>query len=116
MKGYFLSSCSTCTKIIKELNLPNHFKLQDIKTNKISPTQLEEMKELTGSYESLFSRRAMKYRSEGLHEKSLTENNYRDLILKEYTFLKRPVFIIGNEIFVGNSEGTISELKSKLER
>jgi arsenate reductase len=48
------------------------------------------MKELAGSYEALFSRRAMKYRSMGLNEMELSEDDYRKYILEEYTFLKRP--------------------------
>jgi len=116
MKGYFLSTCSTCNKIIKELNLSDDFELQDIKTSKISPSQLDEMQQLAGSYENLFSRRAMKFRSRGLHEKSLIEKDYRELILEEYTFLKRPVFIVNQLIFVGNNKSTVQELKAALNR
>ncbi|MGB1247388.1 MAG: arsenate reductase family protein, partial [Chitinophagales bacterium] len=71
--------------------------LQNIKVEKITAEQLEEMKALSGSFESLFSRKAMKYRSMGLNEMDLTEEDYRTYILDEYTFLKRPVFIIENE-------------------
>ena len=38
----------------------------------------------------------------------------RQYILDEYTFLKRPVFIIDNEIFIGNAKKTIETLKNKL--
>ena len=47
-----------------------------------------------GSYEALFSRRAMKFRSMGLADKTLTEQDYRQLILDEYTFLKRRCFCL----------------------
>lgn len=40
-------------------------------------------------------------------KKKLTENDYRQLILDEYTFLKRPVMVIGGEVFVGNSRKTV---------
>ena len=113
-KAYYLSTCSTCKKILKEINAPNDLILQDIKTNKISPEQLDEMKSLGGDYESLFSRRAMKYRQMGLQDQSLTEDDYRKLILEEYTFLKRPVFIIGKEIFIGSAKKTIETLKKAL--
>ena len=62
---------------------------------------------LTGSYESLFSRIARKYKELGLSEKKLTENDYKKLILEEYTFLKRPVILVKGKIFVGNSKATI---------
>ncbi len=72
------------------------------------------MKKLAGSYERLFSRRAMKYRQWGLHEKTLSEKDYRELITQEYTFLSRPVIIFDKEIFVGNGKKTIAKVKEKL--
>jgi len=113
-KIYYLSTCSTCTRIIKELGLDDSFEFQDIKTNKITHQQLEQMAKMSGSYESLFSRVAMKYKSMGLKEKSLNENDYKKLILEEYTFLKRPVIIVGNEIFIGNSKNVIEAVAAKL--
>ncbi|GAB4131418.1 MAG: arsenate reductase [Bacteroidia bacterium] len=85
--------------------------MQDIKTHTITPAQLEEMKALSGSYEALFSRSAQKYKSMGLKDAALTEQDYRKLILEEYTFLKRPVVIIGKSIFIGNSKNNVEMLK-----
>ncbi len=113
-KFYYLGTCSTCSRILKELSLGDDFVLQDIKTEAITEAQLEHMKELAGSYESLFSRRAMKYRAMGLHEKDLTEKDYRKLILEEYTFLKRPVLILGDKIFVGNAKSTVEAARKAL--
>lgn len=113
-KAYYLSTCSTCKKILKEISLPKSIELQDIKTNKISLEQLKEMKDLAGSYEALFSRRAMKYKSMNLKDKTLTENDYKKLILEEYTFLKRPVVVIDQHIFIGSSPKTIAALSSFL--
>lgn len=106
-KIYYLSTCSTCNRIIKELNLDDSFIYQDIKTEKITTEQLAEMAKMSGSYESLFSRRALKYKALGLKDKTLSETDYKNLILEEYTFLKRPVIIIDNNIFVGNSKKTV---------
>lgn len=109
-KIYYLSSCSTCTRIINELKLKEKkFEFQDIKTEKITAAQLAEMKKMAGSYEALFSRVAMKYRALGLDKKQLTEEDYKKYILEEYTFLKRPVIIVNDKIFVGNSKNTIAE-------
>ncbi|WP_339607542.1 ArsC/Spx/MgsR family protein [uncultured Roseivirga sp.] len=112
-KVYYLSTCSTCKRIMDDLNLSN-FEQQDIKTTAITADQLEQMKEMSGSYESLFSRKAMKFRSMGLNEMILEEKDYRKYILDEYTFLKRPVFIIDDQIFVGNSKKVVEELKALL--
>ena len=70
------------------------------------------MKEKTGSYEALFSRVALKYKT--LDPKPSTENEYKKLILEEYTFLKRPVIFIGKEIFVGNSPKNVAAAKAAL--
>jgi arsenate reductase len=69
------------------------------------------MKSMMGSYEALFSRRSMKYKAMGLKNKLLTEKDYRDLILQEYTFLKRPVIISGKKIFSGSEKKTVAEVK-----
>ena len=114
-KVYYLSTCTTCKRIMDDLGqLIDDFEKQDIKSNPMTLDQIDEMKERSGSYESLFSRKAMKYRSMGLGEKSLTEEDYRQLIYEEYTFLKRPVFIINASIFIGNAKKNIEELKAAL--
>ena len=112
-KIYHLSSCSTCARIIKELQLEKKgFKFLDIKTEKITAAQLTEMKDKTGSYEALFSRVALKHKT--LDPKPASESEYKKLILEEYTFLKRPVIFIGKEIFVGNSKKVIEATKLAL--
>ncbi len=114
-KVYHLSTCDTSQSIIKENKLDKKgFELQDIKTEKITPAQLDEMKKMAGSYEALFSRRAMKYKSLGLKDMNLGEKDYRKYILEEYTFLKRPVIINGNEIFVGSEKKTLEALKKSV--
>ena len=49
-----------------------------------------------------------------LKNKKVTEADYREYILKEYTFLKRPVFIVNTAIFIGNSAKVIEALKIEL--
>jgi len=111
-KIYHLGNCTTCQAIIKETGIDNTtFDMQDIKTESITPAQLDEMKKMTGSYEALFSRRAMKYKEMGLKDKKLSEKDYRQLILDEYTFLKRPVVIINDTIFAGSEKKTVEALK-----
>jgi len=87
------------------------FEMQDIKFEKITPAQLKEMKDMIGSYEALFSRRALKYKELGLKDKKLSEEDYRKHILQEYTFLKRPVIILNDEIFVGSENKTKEAIK-----
>ncbi len=88
--------------------------LQEIKSEPITSEQLEEMAQLSGSYESLFSRRAMLFRQRGLHEQELSEDDYKNLILEHYTFLKRPVMLVNDQIFVGNSKKVVEAAKEAL--
>ena len=108
-KVFTLSTCDTSKRILKPLEL-NDFKVKDIKIDKITPEELDEMRALTGSFETLFSRRSRSYGALGLKNKDLSEKNYRDYILSDYTFLKRPVIIDGDQIFVGNQKSNIAEL------
>lgn len=107
-KIYHLATCSTCQRIIGEINPGADVVLQDIKSNAITPSQLEEMYAMTQSYEALFSKRAQLYRQRRLNEQALEEEDYKNLILEQYTFLKRPVMIVENQIFVGNSKKVVS--------
>ena len=111
-KVYFLKTCDTCKRILKEVNTDG-FEIQEIKSNPVTDTQLAEMYALSNSYEALFNKRARLYKSMELKNKDLTENDYKQFILDEYTFLKRPVFIVDTEIFIGNSKKVIEELKAK---
>ena len=113
-KVWHLSTCDTCSDILKQLGGLEDFEKQDIKAKNISPEDLDRLKAKVGSYEALFSRRALKYKEMGLNNRRLTEEDYRRLILEEYTFLKRPVIVDGKEIFVGNAPKTVEEAKVKI--
>lgn len=107
-----MENCSTSQAIVKATGIDKKgFNMQDIKFEKITPAQLDEMKKMTGSYEALFSRRALKYKEWKLKDKPLTEKDYRRYILDEYTFLKRPVVIIDEQIFVGSEKKNVEALK-----
>ena len=115
-KAFTLPTCKTCQRIFDDLKpLSKGCTITNIKEEGVSEEDLDEMKKRAGSYEALFSRRAIKYKTMGLKEKTLTEDDYKNLILNEYTFLKRPVFINDHEIYIGNSKKTIELLKKKLE-
>ena len=113
-KIYYLKTCNTCLRIINELNLPSDFILQDIKNEEITVKQLEAMKELAGSYEALFSKRAKLYKEMDLKNQKLEERDFKHYILEHYTFLSRPVIIINNSIFIGNSKKSVEAAKKAL--
>ena len=114
-KIYYLASCDTCRKIIKSLPKEHDFKFHDIKQDPITVTELEQMRELSGSYEALFSKKAQLYKSMDLKNKSLTEDDYKKYILEHYTFLSRPVFIIKDKIYIGNTQQNMLQVMKALE-
>ena len=111
-KVYHLGKCTTCQRILEEFNWDGE--TQEIRSKKITEKQLDEMAVLAGSYEALFSRRAIKYKNMKLKEKTLSEADYKQLILEEDTFLKRPVFLINGAIFIGNAKKTLEAVQEIL--
>ena len=112
-KIYYLKTCNTCTRILKELNLQDVV-LQDIKEIPITVKQLDDMKALSGSYEALFSRRAKLYKEMGLKDATLKEADYKNYILEHYTFLSRPVILVDSKIFIGSSKKNVEAAKKAL--
>jgi arsenate reductase len=110
-KIFHLSTCDTNRRILKELAPSPSVELQDIKAKNIDAPTLDWIKEKVGSYEALFSKKAIKYRSLGLNEQTLTEQDYRRWLLEEYTFLKRPFIIADDQVFIGNDKHTIAAAK-----
>lgn len=113
-KVYYLSTCDTCKRIMNEVNVDDSFVKQDIKNNPIQKEQLDELLKKVNSPEELLNKRAKKYSELNLKNKNLSDEEIINYILAEYTFLKRPVFVINEDIFVGNSKKTVDALKQKL--
>lgn len=116
---FYLVTCSTGKEIFDEVNIQKLIATTDctmveIKSKGITVEQLAMMHQFTGSYEKLFSRRALKYKEWDLKSQQLTEADYAAYIVKEYTFLKRPVVIIGNNIFFGNDKKNVAALKAAI--
>jgi arsenate reductase len=112
---YYLPSCTTCKRVLAELGPERIGRLRDIKADPLTAEEVDALADRAGSYAALFSRRARKYRSQGLAERELTEANYRQYILDEYTFLKRPVLLTEAEAYVGSAKATVSAAKSALD-
>ncbi len=113
-KFYFLSTCSTCQRILNHLDLNEDFELHDIKKTPINSEDLAHLKSLSGSYESLFSKRAKLYKELNLKGQSLSEDDYKKYLLEHYTFLKRPILVLNDQLFVANSPKVINSAKTAL--
>lgn len=114
-KVFHLANCETCQRIIADLGGLQGFEKQNIKEQNISAEELDWLKERVGSYEALFSKNAMKYREWGLNKMQLSEADYRRYMLEEYTFLKRPYIIDGEQVFVGNAKRTVEAAKEYID-
>lgn len=110
---YYLSTCDTCKKIMSQLKLDDFDKI-DIKNNPLTEPQLLELYVISESYEDLFNKRAIKFRQQGLNKKDLTENDFKKLLSEEYTFLKRPVFLINGDLYIGNAKKTVEQLIERI--
>ncbi len=110
-KIYYLSTCDTCKRILNQLSPLDGFELIDIKFQNIDEETLSYVAQKTGSYEALFSKRALKYKGLGLDKIQLSEAEYKNWLLKEYTFLKRPFILVDDKVFVGNAAKTVEAAK-----
>ncbi len=114
-KLFYLSTCDTCQRIIKEVGITeNEFAFQDIKKEHISSEDLELVRKHVSAYEELFNKRSRKYKANGLKDRQFSDEEWKVLILGEYTFLKRPIVVSENEVFIGNSKKTVEALKMAL--
>ncbi len=110
-KVFYLNSCDTCRKILARFDLKG-WELREIKKEPITAVELEDMRRLTGSYEDLFSKKSTQIKLRELNLKELKEDDFKELLLDHYTFLKRPVFLTDKEIFIGNDKKNLDNLKT----
>ncbi|MFY7815567.1 MAG: arsenate reductase family protein [Chryseobacterium taeanense] len=108
-KVFHLNTCDTCRKILAQFDLID-WEMHEIKKQPLTEEELQEMYSLTKSYEVLFSKKSTQIKLRGLDVKSLTENDFKELLLDHYTFLKRPVFLTEDKIFVGNDKKNVEDL------
>lgn len=111
---YYLSSCDTCKRIAKELPLNDSIRQVDIKKSPLTTAQVEDLYQRVGNYEQLVNKRAQLYKQRNLKDKNLQEEDFKNLLLEHYTFLKRPIVVFDERIFVGNAAQTIADAKAFL--
>lgn len=111
---FYLPSCDTCRKIIKSISPKAALIYHDIKQDPITEDQLQQLQAIAGSYEALFSRKAQLYKAYDLKNKSLTEADYNMYLLEHYTFLARPVFVIQDQIYIGNKPEIVAKALAAL--
>lgn len=111
-KIYYLKTCDTCRRIIKELNLPDDVEMREIKSTRLTPEEIERLAGKAGSYESIFNKRARKLREQGLKASNLSESEYKTLLNDDYSYLKRPLLETTEDVVAGNSKTAVAEMKA----
>lgn len=109
---YWLPYCTTCQKAVKyleEKGVPVA-SLRNLKEEPLSVDEARRLAEKVGGVEKLFSKRAMKYRQMGLHEREVPEDEMLRLMSQEYTFVTRPVIVRGGRATAGFSTKRVDEL------
>ena len=111
----YLSTCNTCIRILKELNLPKSTKLQDVKHEPISKTQLQALYQITQSYEQLINKRSRVLQALNKAGKTLDEMGYKQLLETEYSCLKRPILHWNNKFYLGNAKKTVADMQEAVD-
>ena len=88
--------------------MPDSLILREIKSSPITPAELENIKIHFASYEELFNKRSVKFRT--IDSSSFKDVDYKKLLLSDYTFLKRPVLLMEDKAFAGNSKAIVSQM------
>lgn len=113
-KFYYLDTCDTCKRIMKELDLTENITLREIKSSPTTEAEIDSLAKKAGSYEAIFSKRARKYRELDLNTQNLTEADFKKYLLGNYTFLKRPVLETSSKAIAGNSKKDTDSMREAL--
>ncbi len=107
---FYLKNCNTSKRVMKEAGIDSSFELRDVKEKNLTPEEIDMLAKMAGSYGALFSKNARKYREYNLHQKDLTESDFRKYLIEDYTFLKRPTIVVDDKIYIGSHRNTVKEL------
>jgi arsenate reductase len=102
---YWLPHCTTCQKAVQYLEKKGHSvaTFRDLKGDPLDRKEVERLAKLVGGADELFSRRARKYRSMNLSERELSSDEMIQLMIDDYTFIKRPVLLCDKRALSGFS-------------
>ena len=100
---YWLPNCSTCQKALGWLERRGVkiSKMRDIKDEPLTRQEVESLAKMLGGPAELFSKRAIRYRELKLNEREVLPAEMLELMTDEYTFLKRPIVVIGGHAIAG---------------
>jgi len=107
---YYIVSCDCCRKIIKTLPEKAILLFHDIQISPLKETEIDQLATMAGSYEALFNKKAVQYRTLNLKDANLSEADYKHYLNRYYSFLKHPIIVINNKIHTKNSPKNTLEI------
>lgn len=113
-KVYYLATCDTCKRIMKEVGVDVSFEKREIKSQRLTLEEVRKLRNRVDSYDELLNKRSQRLKALNLKDAVLSEEEYENYFMQEYTFLKRPVFLFDDAVFIGNAKKNIENLKSYL--
>ncbi len=80
----------------------------DLKVEMIDTTVFNDLRKHVSSYEDLFNKRSRIFTLIPVDSRPQDDVAWRALILTHYTFVKRPIIIFDEEVFIGNSPAVVA--------
>lgn len=82
------------------------YSFRDVKTDPLSRDELTELVVRAG-IDTLVNRKGRTWRSLGLADKALSDNDLFEILLDHQAMIKRPVLRRGNDVMVGFNEAAL---------
>ncbi len=99
-----IKNCNTIRKTLSWLDENGtEYEFRDVKKDPLSEEELSYLIERVG-LETLVNKRGMKWRSLGLSDKKLSDNELADLLMEHQVMIKRPVVAAESAVIVGFDE------------
>ncbi|MDX5326850.1 MAG: hypothetical protein LPK80_11390 [Bacteroidota bacterium] len=111
---FYLSTCDTCRRILKLWTPSQDVILREIKAEPIDATELDRLMGKVGNYKDLLNTRSRKLKEWAIDWRSLSDAETRELILRDYSLLKRPILETPDRVLAGNSKKVVEEARTLL--
>lgn len=105
-----IPNCDTIRKTKKLLSETGvSYSFRDVKTDPLSRDELTELTELVvrAGIDTLVNHKGRTWRSLGLADKALSDNDLFEILLDHQTMIKRPVLRRGNDVMIGFDEAAL---------
>jgi Spx/MgsR family transcriptional regulator len=103
-----IKNCNTIQKTLKWLEEKNiEFIFRDVKKDPLSDGELHDIVRKL-SLETVINKRGTKWRSLGVSDKNLSDQDLFNLLAENQTMIKRPVILLDESVLIGFDEEALS--------